>query len=836
MTDAEPKRRNVTVRVLSYAGILACFGALLASFAVQDNGTLPLHLPWYLVFGGFFLAGMAPMLLEVQGNSFSLSLSEIPLVVGILSLQRAPLLACGAVAVMLSGALDKRRTTVKVLFNVPLTFLEMTVAVMLFDLFTKNPHLHDWHAWIALAGALSVAILVSTTAVNIVIVIAGDSMPIRQAIRHSLLGMANSLMSGGITVLSLIVLDQTLFGLIPLAFVGFAAITPMRKQAMLQRRYDNLLALHEFTAGLTSSNDLDTTLKSVLQETARVLRASDAAIVLPQASEHAYMSLLPDRPQVPVNGDALWRHVIEQKQTLCIERGSLAYGNYLATAKSKDIMAVPLIHGEQVIGALVVRDRLGDVSTFDQDDLAIFATMANQTTVTLENLRLIDSLRNESAEREHQALHDELTGLGNRLFLYRTLDEALDQADPKIAVAVLDLNRFKEVNDTLGHHAGDEVLVQTAKRLRRGLPSSSFVARLGGDEFAIVLRGISSTQDAISKISALEAVFSVPFELETMSLRVDASIGVAVTPDHGADRVTLLKRADIAMYAAKSVRGSAVRSYDPSQEQSSARTLELVGELRKAIEADEIEVYFQPKADLVSGSIYGAESLARWTHKRFGFVGPNEFIPLAEQAGLIDSLTTSVLFKSLSACAEWRTAGHNVSVAVNLDAQTLLTAGFPERVFAALDERGLEPSSLTLEITERELVRELDQAAAVIDELRSHGVSFSIDDFGTGYSSLAYLTRLHVDEIKIDRSFVIDVVSSPQNQAIVKAVSDIAKSLGATTVVEGIEDGETWAAVAGLGCTLGQGYHLSRPVPQEQFLKWLGARSETQEPSLRIPR
>jgi diguanylate cyclase (GGDEF)-like protein len=491
-------------------------------------------------------------------------------------------------------------------------------------------------------------------------------------------------------------------------------------------------------------------------------------------------------------------------------------------------MAVPLLHGEDVIGALIVSGRLSDVSTFDNDDLSIFATMANQTTVTLENLRLIDKLRSESADREHQALHDVLTGLPNRLFLYRTLDQVLARKS-SFAVAMLDLNRFKEVNDTLGHHAGDEVLVETAMRLRKGLPSSAFLARLGGDEFAIVLPGVTSIKETMAKLQAMEVVFTAPFQLDAMSVRIGASVGFAFAPDHGSDRETLLKRADIAMYAAKVVRGSAIRCFDQSQEQSSSRALELVGELRSAIETGTLTVVFQPKADLHTGRILGAEALARWNHPRFGEVSPNEFIPLAEQAGLIDAITDAVLTHSLAACAHWRNSGFEIGVAVNLDAQTLLAPGFALRVLQAVRRAGVPPNVLTLEITERELVHELDEATAVIDDLRSQKVKFSIDDFGTGYSSLSYLKRLPVDELKIDRSFILNVANSPQDAAIVKAISDLASGLGLRTVVEGIEDGRTWEKVTSLGCDAGQGYHLTPGLQSADFLRWVQNRAVSVE-------
>lgn len=834
MSEPNAKERESTARVALLAGFLAFVGAAISTQILNGAGTLPLDIPFQWILAAFFVAASAPLFLEVEANSFSLSLSEIPLVLGLLCLPRGHLIASAIGGLLLSQALNRRRSLIRFMFNGPLTFFEVVVAVAVFDAFTSGPKVQDWRTWIALLAALTVAIVLSTNAVNLVIVLTGDTMTARQAIRHVVLGVINAMMATGLTVLSVLVLQQTTAAVLPLLMLGAIVILPMRRQAKLQRRYDSLLLLHQFTAGLTTSNDLSATLQSVLEETAKVLRAADATIVLPRAGEHVQHRLRDDSGVVPEPGDALWFEVIEKGRTVCLSRGSSACDGYLQSHSVKDLMAVPLLHGDEVIGALIVSERLSDVSTFDDDDVSIFATMANQTTVTLENLRLIDRLRTESADREYQALHDVLTGLPNRLYLYRTLDHALSRKNARFAVAMLDLNRFKEVNDTLGHHAGDQVLMETAARLRKGLPSSAFLARLGGDEFAVVLPSVSSINETMEKLKAMEVVFSDPFQLDSMRIRIGASIGFAVAPEHGLDRETLLRRADIAMYAAKMVRGSAIRCYEKSQEQSSTRALELVGDLRAAIEADALTVVFQPKADLKTGRILGAEALARWRHPRFGEIAPNEFIPLAEQAGLIDAITAAVLSQSLAACARWREHGFAIGVAVNVDAQTLLADGFAKRVLQALEVAGVSPESLTIEITERELVHELDDATAAINLLRSRKVKFSIDDFGTGYSSLSYLKRLPVDELKIDRSFVMNVAASPQDAAIVRAIADLAKGLGLTTVVEGIEDAATWSRVTSLGCDSGQGYFLTRGLESDELLEWSRQRELARDP-LRPP-
>jgi diguanylate cyclase (GGDEF)-like protein len=828
MSESPSKIRTTTARVCTLAAVLGAVGTALSVLVVPNRVELPLGLSFGWLLAAFFVAASAPLFLEVESNTFSLSLSEIPMVLGLLCLPRGPLVGAALGGWFISQVFNRRRSLIRFVFNAPLTLFEVTMAIAVFDVMTSVVRVNDWRTWLALLAALSTAIVLSTCAVNLVIVLSGDTMTLGQAARHVFLGVVNAVMATSLSVLAVIVLRETPVAILPIMILAGIVILPMRRQAKLQRRYDSLLLLHQFTAGLTTSSDLSATLQSVLTETARVLRAANATIVLPRNDDHVRHSLGAGTAEVPQPGDAIWTSVIDHAQPICLDRGSTESGGYLEAHGMKDMMAVPLLHGDDVIGALVVSGRLSDVSTFDNDDLSIFATMANQTTVTLENLRLIDKLRSESADREHQALHDVLTGLPNRLYLYRTLDEVLSRTS-SFAVAILDLNRFKEVNDTLGHHAGDQVLVETAMRLRKGLPSSAFLARLGGDEFAIVLPGVASIKETMTKLQAMEVVFTAPFQLDAMSVRIGASIGFVFAPDHGSDRETLLKRADIAMYAAKMVRGSAIRSFDRSQEHSSSRALELVGELRAAVESDALTVVFQPKAELASGRILGAEALARWNHPRFGEVSPNEFIPLAEQSGLIDAITDIVLTHSLAACTEWRRSGFEIGVAVNVDAQTLLAPGFALRVLRAIRKAGLPPSVLTLEITERELVHELDDATAVIDDLRSQEVRFSIDDFGTGYSSLSYLKRLPVDELKIDRSFVVNVADSPQDAAIVKAIADLATGLGLRTVVEGIEDARTWETVTSLGCHAGQGFFLTPGLQSAEFLQWVRSRATSEE-------
>jgi diguanylate cyclase (GGDEF)-like protein len=417
--------------------------------------------------------------------------------------------------------------------------------------------------------------------------------------------------------------------------------------------------------------------------------------------------------------------------------------------------------------------------------------------------------------KEHQALHDALTDLPNRLLFRDRVDQAITSSQRTgdiAAVMLMDLDHFKEINDTLGHHHGDRLLQEVAQRLQGALRDSDTVARLGGDEFGVLLPRLSGPEAATEVANDLLEHLREPFVVDDLTLEVDASIGVAIFPDHGADTETLLQRADIAMYSAKSSSGGSML-FEASQDRHSPRRLALAGELRSAISNGQIVLYFQSKADLRTGQIVGVEALARWDHPRFGVVGPTEFVPIAEQTGLIGPLTSCVLNKALAQLRAWSESGHDLTVAVNLSARSFLDTQLAVEIPALLERHGVAPARLELELTESMLMHDPQRAQATLERLKSIGVTLAVDDFGTGYSSLANLRRLPVDVIKIDKAFVIDMETSPSDAAIVSATVDLAHSLGLRAVAEGVESDEVWRRLAALGCDIAQGFHVSRPVP-----------------------
>ena len=429
-------------------------------------------------------------------------------------------------------------------------------------------------------------------------------------------------------------------------------------------------------------------------------------------------------------------------------------------------------------------------------------------------------------EIEHLALHDSLTGLPNRVLFRDRIDQVLADArrhDGRAAVMLLDLDRFKEINDVLGHANGDELLRGLSARLRRTLRESDTIARLGGDEFGIVMR-VAGAEDVVEAAARIHGALEKPFPVGDLSLDVGASIGGALFPDDATDPETLVRFADVAMYAAKRNRTD-VELYDPAEDAGSVDALALGGEIRHALEDGSIGVHFQPKIEVGTGRIVGAEALARWHHPERGEVLPGAFLPLVENAGLMRPFTKRVLELAVGHAATWQSAGTPVDIAVNIDIRALLDPTFAATVEDVLRGAGLPGERLTLEITETSLMADPARARDVADALAALGVRLSIDDFGTGYSSLGHLTAFPLSELKIDRSFVNRMAESPSDMTIVQTILDLGASLDLAVVAEGIESVETRELVARLGCTVAQGYELGRPMPAEELAVRLQAGS-----------
>ncbi|MFJ1806004.1 MULTISPECIES: putative bifunctional diguanylate cyclase/phosphodiesterase [unclassified Streptomyces] len=450
----------------------------------------------------------------------------------------------------------------------------------------------------------------------------------------------------------------------------------------------------------------------------------------------------------------------------------------------------------------------------------------------------LDSTLWMARARAEEQLRDPLTGLPNRQWLLERIWTALDDAErigARAALMLIDLDRFRSVNDTLGHLAGDRLLLQIAERLRLALPRGAEVARLGGDEFAVLLPVADSTTSASRIARALVAGLSSPLDLDGLTLVLEASAGVAVFPDHALDAEGMLRRADVAMYQAKRDR-TGVEVYESKRDSNTPDRLGLLGDLRRALDAHEVQLHYQPKVRF-DGQVAGLEALVRWVHPERGKVPPDEFIAIAESSGLMPHLTEYVLDTALGQVARWRAQGLYVPVAVNVSPRDVHTPGFAGSVAARLARHGVPAGALQLEITEHVLLEDPQRAADTLNALTGHGVKMSLDDFGTGYSSLVHLRRLPVSELKIDRSFVARLAVDTEDAEIVRCTVDLAHSLGLLVVAEGVEDDETWERLRDLGCDAVQGWLVAAAMPPEETTAWLRARGSRgwQRPAAALP-
>jgi diguanylate cyclase (GGDEF)-like protein len=426
-----------------------------------------------------------------------------------------------------------------------------------------------------------------------------------------------------------------------------------------------------------------------------------------------------------------------------------------------------------------------------------------------------------SLEREQRSFLDDLTGIGNRALLLERLEEHVVSGQP-VAVCLLDLDRFKEVNDTLGHGVGDEVLRLVARRLEAGVRDQDTVARLGGDEFVLLL-DVATVGEALEIVDRVVAQLQQPYEVGDARLEVDASSGVAVSPDHGSELEVLLRRADAAMYAAKEASSPTVVFTEELEQQLPSR-LELLADLRRGIGDGELEVHYQPQVRLEDDVCSRLEALVRWRHPEEGLLLPGRFLPLIERTAVMRALTADVLEEVLAQLSRWAEVGIDLPVAVNISLHDLADGRFAEQVVDGLERYELDPTRLSLEITEQALVGDPTRVLATLGQLRAAGIELSLDDFGTGHASLTRLRHLPVSEVKLDRSFVAGFEGRSEGRVIVTSLVQLVRGLGLRCVAEGVETPQTLAALTELGCDVAQGFHLARPMPAGEVARWLAAR------------
>lgn len=606
-------------------------------------------------------------------------------------------------------------------------------------------------------------------------------------------------------------------------------------EASLRERTQHLKILNDLAAQLHGATDM----QLIAHE------AIGTLVRLSEAPSLGFLELEPDGTHLQVIrthgldgiADRLTRRVAATQGLTgqAIRDGKLTYttdlpadprakteaGQMLVAAGYKAAIVIPLNDKDEAFGAVFLG--FHEHHQPDAAELELLRTVGKTVSLAVSGARYLSSL-------SYQARHDPLTDLPNRAALHAHCGQLLERAaagGEQVALCLLDLDRFKEINDTLGHQVGDQALIHVATSLRQRLGGYATSAyRLGGDEFAILVERLPPQSPPMAPAEQLLARIRQPFNVGGMSLEVGGSIGIALFPDHGTTSHELLRCADVAMYGAKGD-VARVRVYDPHQDINTPERLALMVDLGSAIRDGQLRLYYQPKVDLRTGQVCGCEALLRWQHPRLGMVPPGQFIPLAEMSDLIVPLTAWVIDAALRALCAWHTKGFDLRLSANLSTRNLLDLECPQQLADALKRHPVPENCLELEITESALMGNPELALEQADKLTKLGVRLSVDDFGTGYSSLAYLKQLQPHTLKIDRSFVRDMLTDETDLVIVRSTIALAHGLGLTVVAEGIEDEATLASLRAMGCDQAQGYHIARPMPEEEFLAWLRMRQST---------
>ncbi len=804
------------------------------------------EVPWWALVAMFALAHAFVLNIQLRREARSVFLSEVPMLLGLLYLPGQTLIVVRFVGAAVGFGLLRRqyRQPQKLVFNLTLAAAESAVGAVGYSLLVNLGPATQIAAWLAALAATAVSSGFAAVAVGLIIQLLEGTVRLPELGRLALTctGAAASIATVGVVVAA--AWDDNRWAAIPLAATSALLLMAYRAYARLNERHLSLERLYRFTQIVSNSPEIDAILRSVLAQAKELLHADQARLTFLTAldsGQDVEVSLLPDgslsrRPAHHIARDSwIVESIMAESRPLLLFRGTKVPREraWLDVFGLRDSLMVALRGEAGPVAILGVDDRLGDIRGFDQADVQLLETVANHAAVALRNGQLVDQLR-------HESLHDPLTGLPNRVLFLRQLDDQLAGADASpVAVGILDLDDFKDVNDTLGHQQGDVLLKEVAARLTAAAADTGagiLVGRLGGDEFAVLVPDCPDAEQAELVGRRLLQALQVSIFVEGTEITMRGSLGIALAPAHRSSGPDLLKCADLAMYNAKqAARG--VQVFNDSLDNTSLARLGLVAQLRRAIEAGDLNVYVQPQASLQTRRLQGAEALARWRHPERGTVSPDEFIPLAERSGLIGPLTELVLHRAIEACAGWQGVAPGVGISVNISARSLDGGDIVGLVSGVLERYGLAPSLLTLEITESSIMADPAGTLGTLQQLRDRGIELSVDDFGTGYSSLAYLRRLPVAEVKIDKSFVQRMAQSHDDAAIVKSIVDLGHSLKLKVVAEGVEDEAAWQLLVEMGCDIAQGYLIARPLPLREAAAWMASyrlftsKGERTEPS-----
>ena len=836
---------NLTVVL---AAVLAALAAVIGSHAATGP-IVVLDLPGPVLVGAlvvlFFLGEFLLLNVEFRREAHTLTLAGLPVALTVFlapAHTAVPIRVVGALAALLIQRIGWQKLT----YNIAGYAFEIAVSTAAARaLVGTDAHLGAGTFAVVLVVVVVIDQVMSALVLGVISLHGG---PLSRADRLDVLAtsLALCLITSALATAIVVLVDRAgTLGVELVVVVTLVASGAYRGYAATRRRQQSLELMHSFVTDGVGAESVPLLTEQLLTRVRTLMNAGNAELRIfepaaaprtpapppenaEQQADIAVRMIISDVEPFKIlrqdadQSDWLTLRVRTENEPALLARDTKdrAVRAWLRTRGLRDAIIVPLPSSSGTTGFVLVSDRLGETATFTADDLSLLQTLTGHLAVALRSTQLVERL-------SYDASHDSLTGLSNRAFLADAISRSVARGRSKgcpAAVLMLDLDNFKDVNDTLGHDAGDRLLRIVAKRLLSHTPAGATVARLGGDEFAVLLPDLRGGQQQSMEIAQqIAGSLSEPVHLDEARLDIQVSIGVTFT-DGTNPAEDLLRQADTAMYTAKSGK-IPVSAYSAEMDRLRTERLDLLADLRAALRTDPTQfvLHYQPKIDLHTEVTTGTEALVRWQHPRLGLISPDLFIPLAEATGLIDELTPLVLNGALAECARWTANGHRVSVAVNLSARNIENPALPQLVAQALVAHGVDPTQLILEITESIIMGDPKQTLPVLHQLNDLGLSLSLDDFGTGHSSLAYLQQLPVREVKIDRSFVLglDSADSANSRALIRGIAGLSKNLGLRVVAEGMEDEERLAELRDLGCDIGQGYHISRPLAAHDLHRWL---------------
>jgi diguanylate cyclase (GGDEF)-like protein len=790
-------------------GLTAVLAALSLVLLAVSQPLLPAHnlavtLPWWLLCGAYVAAGLLPIDYDVQGRTHTFTLTQSAMAIGLVFVDPTTHLLSRVASAVIVYAAIQRQAPSRALFNTAITAMEVTVATAtahaVAGLFHQDPTGPGPALSAALLAALILADVAALCAMQALFAVLRVPQT-REDLRHTVIGaLASTFMFTGVAIIIVAAVWSDVWITVIGAGVAGALGASYQKHRRLATDQQRTTELHAFIKNL-GPLDLDAPgSPQVLQQVRALLHARQLDLA--------------------VQIDNGWRHYLEHDGS---DLASLRSHEVPPPLASTDVgrignhehMSAPLLGAQELVGVLTVRSRLGSERSFGLRDLRMLETLAVELATAIERGRL-------QRELAIAATTDALTHLPNLNESSQRIDAMLDLEPEGVLVAAVAVDSFREVNDTLGHQVGDDLLREVTQRLVRNYPDA-LIGRIGGGRFAVAMSAESLGGDLALFGLGLRAHVEGGAQLGPVGTHIKLSVGCVRGPEHGKEASTLIRRAETAMYSARNASGGPV-IWEPAYEVEGQRRLAVVMALREALASGAIGVGFQPKVDTITRAVTGVEALARWTHPALGAISPSEFVPLAEASGLMGPLTSTVLRQALTACKGWQNRGGRIGVAVNVSAETILDPSFVTEVAAILTSINISPDLLTLELTEGVVVNDPGLATLRLGELRALGVKISVDDFGTGYSSLTYLKGLPVDEVKIDKAFVDGIVHDRADGAVVRAVVDIAHTLGLRVVAEGVEQEEQHQRLATFGVDEVQGFLHARPMAALDMAQWLRRR------------